>query len=152
MKLKYTALTISFIVAIMLAVFLTPFGPHTVLFVGAAVAVCPLVYFAISKILNDKTVYRYFISFFFIIIFSITFYILHYHSDIGFFDLKNPPVIEHTIDTSASKNDRYQKTVYKTPSGKRYHMSKSCAGSSSYEIDKNIAIDEGLTPCQKCCE
>jgi hypothetical protein len=42
--------------------------------------------------------------------------------------------------------------VYRTPSGKRYHTSPTCGGKNSYEVSYEEAIDDGLTPCQKCAE
>ena len=43
-------------------------------------------------------------------------------------------------------------TVYCTKTGKRYHISESCAGKNAQEISLDEAIDKGLTPCKKCVE
>jgi len=41
-------------------------------------------------------------------------------------------------------------TIYRTPTGKRYHFDASCGGKNSYTISFDEAINSGLTPCQKC--
>lgn len=40
--------------------------------------------------------------------------------------------------------------VYRTPSGKRYHISPTCGGENSYEVTLDEATEAGLTPCKKC--
>ncbi len=40
--------------------------------------------------------------------------------------------------------------VYRTPSGKRYHLISTCGGKNSYEVTLSQAKKAGLTPCQKC--
>ncbi len=42
------------------------------------------------------------------------------------------------------------KTVYITPTGKRYHYSSSCGGKNSKKSDLDTAKSLGLTPCKKC--
>ncbi len=49
-----------------------------------------------------------------------------------------------TVDTFEAK------TVYKTPTGKRYHYSRWCGGGNSTAVDINVAVSFGLTPCKKC--
>lgn len=51
---------------------------------------------------------------------------------------------EEPIDQSLSR------TVYITPTGKRYHFLSSCGGKNSYEVTLSEAKGKGLTPCQKC--
>lgn len=41
-------------------------------------------------------------------------------------------------------------TVYRTPSGKRYHLNASCGGKNAYEVTYEDAVEAGLTPCKKC--
>ena len=41
-------------------------------------------------------------------------------------------------------------TVYRTPSGKRYHYDADCGGENSYEVSLEDAESAGLTPCKKC--
>ena len=43
-----------------------------------------------------------------------------------------------------------QSTVYVTPTGKRYHYSKDCAGKNGKATTLQNAKARGLTPCQKC--
>lgn len=51
------------------------------------------------------------------------------------------------ITSSSNKNERI---VYRTPSGKRYHLDPDCGGKNSYSISISKAESAGLTPCQKC--
>ncbi len=41
-------------------------------------------------------------------------------------------------------------TVYRTPSGKRYHYDADCGGENAYEVSLEDAEAAGLTPCKKC--
>lgn len=41
-------------------------------------------------------------------------------------------------------------TVYLTPSGKRYHVSASCAGKNAYPVSLDQTGEH--TPCKKCCK
>lgn len=41
-------------------------------------------------------------------------------------------------------------SVYRTPSGKRYHINSECGGKNSYEVTMDEALREGLTPCKRC--
>lgn len=43
-------------------------------------------------------------------------------------------------------------SVYRTPSGKRYHFDPDCGGKNSYKISLDDAKSVGLTPCQKCAQ
>ncbi len=43
-------------------------------------------------------------------------------------------------------------TVYITPTGKRYHYSKACAGKNASEASLSTAVNLGLTPCGKCAK
>ncbi len=43
-------------------------------------------------------------------------------------------------------------TVYRTPSGKRYHLDPECGGKNSRAVSQSAAIQSGLTPCQKCAQ
>lgn len=43
------------------------------------------------------------------------------------------------------------KTVYITPSGKRYHIKASCAGANAIETDRKSA-EESYTPCRRCAK
>lgn len=53
-----------------------------------------------------------------------------------------------TKEITESKDE--SRTVYITPTGKRYHFSSSCGGKNSYDVTLNEAEKLGLTPCQKC--
>ena len=43
-------------------------------------------------------------------------------------------------------------TVYRTPTGKKYHLDMDCGGKNSYSVDLDSAINSGLTPCSKCAD
>ena len=42
--------------------------------------------------------------------------------------------------------------VYRTPSGRRYHLDPDCGGKNSYAVTLEQATAAGLTPCQKCAQ
>lgn len=42
--------------------------------------------------------------------------------------------------------------IYRTPTGKRYHLDAECGGKNSYEVTMNEALSAGLTPCSKCAK
>ena len=53
--------------------------------------------------------------------------------------------------TSAPESARPQsRTVYVTKTGKRYHYSSHCNGSTYYASTLDEALARGLTPCKKC--
>ena len=41
-------------------------------------------------------------------------------------------------------------TVYRTPTGKRYHLDSYCAGVNYIESTVEESTALGLTPCKKC--
>lgn len=41
-------------------------------------------------------------------------------------------------------------TIYRTPTGKRYHFNPGCAGENRIETNLDEATSLGLTPCMKC--
>ena len=45
-----------------------------------------------------------------------------------------------------------KRTVYVTPTGKRYHYISTRGGKNSTATTLNNAIARGLTPCQKCAK
>jgi len=42
--------------------------------------------------------------------------------------------------------------VYRTPTGKRYHLDADCGGKNCYEVTLDEALSANLTPCQKCAK
>ncbi len=42
------------------------------------------------------------------------------------------------------------RTVYVTPTGKKYHYSSSCNGGSYSAVTLDNALSRGLTACEKC--
>lgn len=76
--------------------------------------------------------------------------------------------VNSTVNTSSKANTSSQKqsshsnissktnipengdSVYRTPSGKRYHINSECGGKNSYEVTMDEALREGLTPCKRC--
>lgn len=57
------------------------------------------------------------------------------------------PQVPTTQETTHHKNER---TVYITPTGKRYHYSSSCAGENAISISISDAQEKGYTPCKTC--
>ena len=56
-----------------------------------------------------------------------------------------------TQSTSATTTDN-SRTVYVTPTGKRYHYISTCGGKNSTASTLNKAKARGLTPCQNCAK
>ncbi len=42
--------------------------------------------------------------------------------------------------------------VYRTPSGKKYHLDPECGGKNSFKVLRTAAEAAGLTPCAKCAD
>ena len=61
-------------------------------------------------------------------------------------ELAAPVVQNDTNDSNTGMG------VYRTPSGKRYHLDASCGGKNSFRITLEQAISAGLTPCSKCAK
>ncbi len=53
-------------------------------------------------------------------------------------------------ENSSAFPDEEDITVYRTPTGKRYHTISQCGGKNSYEITLEKALEAGLSPCSKC--
>lgn len=49
-----------------------------------------------------------------------------------------------------NKNAEYGELVYRTPTGKRYHLDSYCAGVNYIESTVEESTALGLTPCKKC--
>ena len=58
------------------------------------------------------------------------------------------PSFEH----EASNDGNTSQGVYRTPSGKKYHLDAECGGKNSYSITMEDALNMGLTPCSKCAK
>ena len=58
-----------------------------------------------------------------------------------------------TNETKTSEiSSQYIESVFRTPTGKRYHYSPTCGGKNSYGISLDEALDAGLTPCKRCAK
>lgn len=57
---------------------------------------------------------------------------------------------ERIAAQNAAKQQKTGRTVYITPTGKRYHYDNSCNGGTYIESTLDEAISRGLTPCKKC--
>lgn len=53
--------------------------------------------------------------------------------------------------TTKSSTTSKSRTVYITPTGKRYHYDNHCNGGTYIKSTMEEAKKRGLTPCQKCC-
>ena len=51
-----------------------------------------------------------------------------------------------------SENVSSSSGIYRTPTGKRYHLEPDCGGKNSYPTTMGEALKAGLTPCQKCAQ
>lgn len=65
-------------------------------------------------------------------------------SESGSAEVTNP------VDFNAADNEAAGTGVYRTPSGKRYHFDAECGGKNSFAVTMEKALNDGLTPCQKC--
>lgn len=50
----------------------------------------------------------------------------------------------------AATSETHKMSVYRTPSGKRYHLDPDCGGKNSYKVTLEEAKAANLTPCAKC--
>lgn len=48
--------------------------------------------------------------------------------------------------------ENFGNKVYRTPTGKRYHLDADCGGNNSYEVTLDEALNANLTPCSKCAK
>ena len=51
---------------------------------------------------------------------------------------------------SLENTETSSKTVYITPSGKRWHLNENCAGKNATATTLEKAEEKSLTPCKKC--
>lgn len=61
----------------------------------------------------------------------------------------NPAPDNDTVQPNDAASINTSK-IYRTPTGKRYHLDADCGGKNSYETTLEEAISDGLTPCKKC--
>lgn len=64
-------------------------------------------------------------------------------------DVGNAPSDENASNDNGAESFS---NVYRTPTGKRYHLDPECGGKNSYEVTLEEAEAAGLTPCQKCAQ
>lgn len=57
---------------------------------------------------------------------------------------------QQAAEEAAAATQTTGRTVYVTPTGKRYHYSASCAGKNATESTLEQAQNIGLTPCKNC--
>lgn len=62
----------------------------------------------------------------------------------------SPTTIPGPAPTQGTTNE--QRTVYITPTGKRYHFDGNCNGGTYISSTLNEALRRGLTPCNKCAQ
>lgn len=62
------------------------------------------------------------------------------------------PTPEPEQETTPSAPTQNSRTVYRTPTGKRYHLDPECGGKNSRPTTLDEATSSGLTPCQKCAQ
>ena len=68
--------------------------------------------------------------------------------------LENEPLTPQIPSSEAedSNIEAGKSGVYRTPSGKKYHLDAECGGKNSYSVTMEEALEKGLTPCSKCAE
>lgn len=67
-------------------------------------------------------------------------------------DFEEETTVPADEDAIPAEDTADSKIVYVTPSGKRYHYSKSCAGNNAKETTMDEAIAAGKTPCGTCAK
>ncbi len=65
---------------------------------------------------------------------------------------KSTQVKTQQSTSTTPQNTNNSRTVYRTPTGKRYHYISTCGGKNSSATTLSQAIASGLTPCQKCAQ
>lgn len=56
-----------------------------------------------------------------------------------------------SLESDSSGNTEIKsRTVYITPSGKRWHLEQNCAGKNATVTTQEKAEEQCLTPCKKC--
>ena len=60
------------------------------------------------------------------------------------------PAEPSTSSQSSGTQNTQSRTVYVTPTGKRYHYDGNCNGGTYIESTLDQALARGLTPCKKC--
>lgn len=68
--------------------------------------------------------------------------------------LGNGEVPEHNETSEITYKDNSGQTtgIYRTPTGKRYHLNANCGGKNSFAVSLDEALNAGLTPCAKCAD
>ena len=56
------------------------------------------------------------------------------------------------LEPNIPNNEDASQGVYRTPSGKKYHLDAECGGKNSYSVTMKDALGAGLTPCSKCAK
>jgi len=59
---------------------------------------------------------------------------------------------DSNTSTNINEEEDNSQTVYKTPTGKRYHFDPDCGGKNSTATTLDKAKSIGLTPCKKCAQ
>ncbi len=70
---------------------------------------------------------------------------IDYSTGKSFAESENP-------ESDATPEESLKTGIYRTPTGKRYHLDSDCGGKNSYEVTLEAALSAGLTPCKKCAE
>ena len=56
----------------------------------------------------------------------------------------------NSSSSSNNNNSTVTMYIYRTPTGSKYHLIKTCGGKNSYKVTLKEAKGAGLTPCSKC--
>ena len=55
-------------------------------------------------------------------------------------------------EATTPQTDIVSGNIYRTPTGKRYHLDPECGGKNSYQTTMEEALASGLIPCKTCAE
>ena len=55
-----------------------------------------------------------------------------------------------SFEPDVSNTENVENRVYRTPTGKKYHLDAECGGKNSYSITMEEALNTALEPCSKC--
>lgn len=64
----------------------------------------------------------------------------------------SPSSVAASTDEALQQTDPNGQTIYRAPTGKRYHLDPDCGGKNSYVVTFDEATGAGLTPCKKCAQ
>lgn len=74
------------------------------------------------------------------------------YKNVGWYETAYEAEEANKKTTTVTNNPGADGNVYRTPTGKRYHLDPNCGGKNSYKTTLAAAKRAGLTPCSKCAD